>query len=299
VVDPPRSRALSGDLSGDGARLTIPADLSAMLVLLRHGESTYIVEERFQGRADPPLSPTGRHQAALTGARLADPSAPPSLPIPVGPAVEIAHSPLERARATAAAVAEAIDERLDPVPPLRPEPDLTEISQGEWEGLTRAEVEARDLEVLLAWRRDATTAEAPGGERVVDAAVRARAGVERAIAHLRDATEPDPDALRRSLVEGYLGSGGPRPWSLLVAHDGILKLVLLALLDLPLDRFWSFPFALCGITVVELRAGRALLRAHNRVDHLAPVEIAAEARATGRPIAWDVAVVPDDRGGAL
>jgi broad specificity phosphatase PhoE len=278
--------------------VTIPTDLSATLVLLRHGESTYIVEERFQGRADSPLSPTGRHQAALTGARLADPGSAPALPIPTGSAVEIAHSPLERARATAAAVAAAIAERLDPVPPLRPEQDLSEISQGEWEGLTRSEVEARDLEVLLAWRRDATTAEAPGGERVVDAAVRARAGVERAIAHLRDATDPDPDALRGSLVEGYLGSGRPRPWSLLVAHDGILKLVLLALLDLPLERFWSFPFALCGITVVELRAGRALLRAHNRVEHLASIEIAAEARTAGRVVAYDVAV-PEERGGAL
>ena len=279
--------------------MTIPADLSATLVLLRHGESTYIVEERFQGRADPPLSPTGRHQAALTGARLADPGAPPSLRIPAGRAVEIAHSPLERARATAAAVADAIEERLDPVPPVRPEPDLTEISQGEWEGRTRAELEARDLDLLIAWRRDATTAEAPGGERVVDAAVRARAAVERAIAHLRDATEPDTDALRRSLVEGYPGGGKPQPWSLVVAHDGILKLVLLTLLDLPLERFWSFPFALCGITVVEFRGGRALLRAHNRVEHLVQIEIAAEARAAAATVAYDVAVTPDDRGGAL
>ena len=36
---------------------------------------------------------------------------------------------------------------------------------------------------------------------------------------------------------------------------------------------WSFD--LCGITVVELRAGRPVLRAHNLTDHLAPALDAA------------------------
>ena len=45
----------------------------------------------------------------------------------------------------------------------------------------------------------------------------------------------------------------------------------LTLLDLPLERFWTFPFALCGITVVEFRDGRGILRAHNLVEHLAPL----------------------------
>ena len=58
------------------------------------------------------------------------------------------------------------------------------------------------------------------------------------------------------------------PWSITVAHDGILRLVVLRLLDLPLERYWSFPFALCGITVIELRDGRARLRAHNLEAHL-------------------------------
>jgi broad specificity phosphatase PhoE len=274
----------------------IPTDLSAALVLLRHGESTFIVEERFQGRADPPLSPLGVRQAEATAIRLADPGTPPSLPIPPGSPVEIVHSPLERARANATAVATTIGAVRGSAPSIHPEPDLTEISQGDWEGRTRVEIEARDLDLLLAWRRDATTAEAPGGERVVDAAVRARAAIDHALTNLQAATAPDPDSLRRSLVEGYLGMGGARPWSLLVAHDGILKLVLLGLLDLPLERFWSFPFALCGITVVEFRDGRALLRSHNRVEHLAALEASAtapEASTVTGPTAIE------DRGGAL
>ncbi|MDQ3554319.1 MAG: hypothetical protein M3395_07920, partial [Chloroflexota bacterium] len=46
-------------------------------------------------------------------------------------------------------------------------------------------------------------------------------------------------------------------------------LALMALLGLPITRFWSFPFVLCGISVVEVAAGRTILRAHNVADHLA------------------------------
>jgi len=78
-------------------------------------------------------------------------------------------------------------------------------------------------------------------------------------------------SLDRPQVGGYAGVGpGPgQPWSILVGHDGVFKIVLLTLFGLPLDRFWMFTFALCGITVVEFRGGRAVLRAHNLTEHLA------------------------------
>ena len=49
----------------------------------------------------------------------------------------------------------------------------------------------------------------------------------------------------------------------------MFKIALLALFGLPLERFWMWSMDLCGITVVEFRAGRAVLRAHNLTDHLA------------------------------
>jgi len=72
------------------------------------------------------------------------------------------------------------------------------------------------------------------------------------------------------------------PWSITVAHDGILRLVLLGLVDLPLERYWSFPFALCAVTVVEIRHGRARLRAHNLEAHLAEDEPARPAATAQR-----------------
>ena len=59
------------------------------------------------------------------------------------------------------------------------------------------------------------------------------------------------------------------PWSIVVGHDGVFKVALLTLFDLPLDRFWMWSMDLCGITVIEFRAGRPVLRAHNLTAHLA------------------------------
>src|SRR5438552_1008955 len=80
----------------------------------------------------------------------------------------------------------------------------------------------------------------------------------------------------RSPVLGYADEPGDDPWGVIVGHDGVFKVVLLALLDLPLSRFWLLPFALCGITVVEIRGGRPRLRLLNSTDHLATLETAAD-----------------------
>ena len=49
-------------------------------------------------------------------------------------------------------------------------------------------------------------------------------------------------------------------------------MTLLTLFDLPLERFWMWSMDPCGITVVELRAGRPVLRAHDLTAHLAAIE---------------------------
>ncbi len=245
--------------------------LDATLVLLRHGESTFIVEGRFQGQADTPLSPMGLRQATLAGGRLAHPASSPALPIPVRAPIEIAHSPLRRTTQTAEAAVEALREvHGAPAIRLRPDAGLAEIAQGAWEGLKREEVEARYGDILAAWRRRPLEANAPGGERVLDVAVRVRDSLRTILARLAESGRPG--TLDRTHVSGYPGLAAPdTPWSLLVGHDGVFKVLLLTLLDLPLERFWTFPFALAGITIVEIQGGRPILRAHNLTEHLAPL----------------------------
>ena len=81
-----------------------------------------------------------------------------------------------------------------------------------------------------------------------------------------------PGTHDRSQVAGYAAPIPDHPWSIVVGHDGVFKVTLLTLFDLPLERFWMWSMDPCGITVVELRAGRPVLRAHDLTAHLAAIE---------------------------
>ena len=252
----------------------IPAGLDATVVLLRHGESAWVAEGRFQGQGDSPLSEEGIAQAALAARRIADPLTVPSLPIPSGAPLEIRHSPLSRTTATAIAVADALRARRadGAEPALLPDPGFIEIGQGLWEGRHTTEIEERWGDVLAGWRHDPLATWAPEGESLPEVDERVRLSLGATLSAL--AGDRPGSSTRGSQVLGYGAGEGTEPWSLIVGHDGVFRVTLLALLDLPLTRFWSFPFALCGITVVEIRAGRARLRAHNLTDHLGPLESA-------------------------
>jgi phosphoserine phosphatase len=284
-------------MSDGAAAPLIPEGLDATLVLLRHGESEWILQNRFQGQSETPLSAAGRRQAELAALRLARPHASPALPVPQGLPREIVHSPLARTAETARAVALAIDAAaagngtgpddadadaddgtgapVSPAAPsvvsLRPDDGFKEIGQGEWEGVTHEEISRRWGEQLAGWRRRPDQVAAPGGETLAQVQVRVREAIATITERLGEGFPRG--SLDRPQVAGYrgVGSGPDHPWSIAVGHDGVFKVVLLTLFGLPLDRFWTFPFSLCGISVVEFRGGRAVLRAHNLTEHLAPL----------------------------
>jgi broad specificity phosphatase PhoE len=277
VDDPARQRALS---SPDGTEPTlVPDGLDATLVLVRHGESEFIVEGRFQGQAETPLSAIGLRQAERVAERLARPHASPSLPVPAGLPLEIVHSPLVRTAQTAEQIGRAMAGEGAFGRPIstRAEPGLLEIGQGEWEGLHRDEIERRWGDVLATWRRRPLEAWAPGGEAITEVAARVRPAIAGVLSRLADGSVPG--TLDRPQVAGYLEPPTAQPWTVVVGHDGIFKVLLLTLFDLPLDRFWMWSFDLAGICVIELRAGRPLVRAMNLTEHLAPLldEAAQEA----------------------
>jgi probable phosphoglycerate mutase len=258
VDHPPRERALSAPL--------VPEGLDATLVLVRHGESEFIVEGRFQGQSDTPLSPTGLRQAELVGRRLARPHDPPALPVPDGAPREVVHSPLRRTAQTAERIVDAARAVASTVP-VRADDGFLEIGQGEWEGLHRDEIGARFGQELAAWRRTPTLAWAPGGESLADVAARVRPAIASMLDRLAEGGAPG--SLDRDQVAGYGSAVSDQPWSVVVGHDGVFKISLLTLFDLPIERFWMWTMDLCAITVVEFRAGRPVLRAHNLTAHLA------------------------------
>jgi 2,3-bisphosphoglycerate-dependent phosphoglycerate mutase len=105
------------------------------LILVRHGETDWNRDGRFQGHADPPLNATGRKQARA----LAD--------VVAGETADAVYSSdLARARQTA----DIIGERLGL--PVVHERALREIDVGAWQGLNHAEIEGRFPGGLDRWR---------------------------------------------------------------------------------------------------------------------------------------------------
>ena len=131
------------------------------LLLVRHGQSEWNAENRWQGQADPPLSELGEEQARDAAGRLREMAFS-----------SVVTSDLRRARRTAEILAEALQVRLDVDPGLR------EIDVGDWTGLTRSEIEAQWPGELAAWSEGRS--ESPlGGEARTHLVERARASLAR------------------------------------------------------------------------------------------------------------------------
>jgi broad specificity phosphatase PhoE len=113
------------------------------MLLLRHAESEWNASGRWQGWADPPLSPEGERQAIEAGRRLR----------PIGFTAAVA-SDLRRARRTA---------ELAFGGPVQIDAGLREYDVGEWSGLSRAEIETRWPGALEDWHQGRLVA-TPGGE---------------------------------------------------------------------------------------------------------------------------------------
>lgn len=249
-----------------GAARLIPAGLDAVIVLLRHGQTQFIVEKRFQGAMEAPLTTLGEEQARLAGRRLAEPRTAPALPIPDSAPFAIVHSPLGRARRSAELAVEEMNAAGRATPPLRVDAGFLEIAQGGWEGLTEQEITARFGDTLGGWRRWPMKFHAEGGETLDEVSARVEPALARLLSEM--AVGSAPGTMDRHQVLGYGDVGPERRWSLIVAHGGVFKVVACALLGLPLEHFWNFDFGLGAITVIEIRAGRAVLLALNLDSHL-------------------------------
>jgi broad specificity phosphatase PhoE len=135
---------------------------------IRHGETAWNAEGRFQGTQDIPLNELGRSQAVTAGAILGDllggeGREPSSLPF-------IA-SPLGRARTTMELVRGAIK-----VPPAGYSVDgrLREIGYGQWEGLTLGEMKLHDAATFARRDMDKWGIAAPSGESYASVTLRMR-----------------------------------------------------------------------------------------------------------------------------
>ncbi len=204
------------------------------ILLVRHGETVWNRDGRYQGRTDIPLAPSGETQVRALGKRLAH--------LPIHAAIA---SPLVRARRTAEAILEGRSTPLDL------EAGLMEISHGTWEGQLSADVESAHAAMLGTWRRkpDRDVPAGPGAETLGDVEARAWPVLERFAAML-----------------------GADETGLIAAHDAVNRVLLCRILGLPLTRVWSFRQApatlnvLSGPSLDELQLVRL-----NDSEHVAPL----------------------------
>jgi broad specificity phosphatase PhoE len=152
------------------------------VLLVRHGETDDNAADRFQGRRDTQLNDRGREQSRALARMLRDEGLR-----------ALYTSPLQRARATAQIVGDALG--LDAVVDAR----LMEADAGDWSGLLYADVIAAEPGAFARWRAVDPTFRFPGGESVAEQAARVAAA-------LADV------------------AGGPLP-ALVVTHGGTIRAV--------------------------------------------------------------------------
>ncbi len=106
-------------------------NMEQMIYLLRHGETTYNTQGRYQGQLDSPLTERGREQVQQNARMLK------SL---IGDVDDwtILSSPMGRAMQSTAILCETLGYDGNRV---RQDPRLTEVAVGQWAGLTMAEIQ--------------------------------------------------------------------------------------------------------------------------------------------------------------
>lgn len=204
------------------------------LTLVRHGETDWNQERRYQGQTDTPLNAAGRQQAERLARRLAGSaqSGGASPPIDV-----IYASDLKRAWETAAVASAALGVAAHADPRLR------EMAFGSLEGMTFAEAQARHPEMTTAWLADREEP-FPGGEPY--SAFSAR------VARFLDDVQRDHQGQR----------------VLVVAHGGPLKEILRLALAMPPDGKWAFQIDNASISELLLYDGSPVLALLNDTHHL-------------------------------
>ena len=119
------------------------------IILARHGETEWNIEEIFRGRADIDLNETGLKQAELLAEYLSD------LDI-----TAIYSSPLKRAMNTAETIAR--HHGLDVIN----SPGLIDFNYGIWQGVTNREIKEKYPELYAEWNSHPDRVTIPGGENL-------------------------------------------------------------------------------------------------------------------------------------
>ncbi len=191
------------------------------IILVRHGETTWNVEGRYQGQENTPLSERGLQQGQLLAVGLCN--------IPIDICIS---SPLQRSFQTCQFCAE-----LHKLPVIADD-RLLEINHGSWEGVLAKDIAAQYPQEFALWHSQPHLVQMPGGENLEDVRKRARAAFDDYVKTYPDKTVlvAAHDAVNKAIICDLLGLGMEHFWQIkqdntcinvLEYNDGVWRVVLL------------------------------------------------------------------------
>lgn len=202
------------------------------LLLARHGLTEWNATQRFQGRSDGSLNDIGRQQARALSRRLGKEDFH-----------VICTSDLQRAIQTTQVIAEQRN------CPIVLEPRLREVYFGSWEGLTYAEIQRRDPEVLAEWESNFLEVHPPDGETLTQLAQRVNLVLQE---------------IRQKYSEQKV---------LLVSHAGPLQVLVCLAMGFSPSLYWQFHIAQGSLSEIAFHPAGAILNLLNDTSHLAKLNV--------------------------
>tara|TARA_Y100001968_G_scaffold332519_1_gene390979 strand:+ start:1208 stop:2533 length:1326 start_codon:yes stop_codon:yes gene_type:complete len=192
---------------------TIPSKIGkSRIIIVRHGETNWNKEGRFQGQIDVPLNENGKMQAKQASEFLKG--------INFNKAYS---SSMIRPLETAKIILKNTNLNINKID------DLVEISHGLWEGKLEKEIKNKWPKLLDDWHKKPETVIMPEGESIKEVA-------KRSIAAWKSVCEAQEE----------------NDITLLVAHDAVNKTLICHILGLDLSNIWMIKQGNGGITVIDI-----------------------------------------------
>ncbi|NMB41541.1 MAG: histidine phosphatase family protein [Firmicutes bacterium] len=198
--------------------------------LVRHGETNWNLQMRFQGKENIPLNETGKNQAQLVSQRLSSEKFS-----------EVFSSPLLRTLETAKNIAFARD--------LKPQPveGLSEIYFGNWEGKVYTEMNEKEQKHVDQWMINPENSVIPNGEQFEDFKDRVLKSYEELLA---------ADERKENFV--------------IVTHAGAIKVLVAGILGMPFSKINRLRLSPASLTTILYDDWKnAYLDVYNDTCHLA------------------------------
>ena len=183
------------------------------IFLIRHGETNWNKEGRFQGQIDIPLNANGKDQARKTFEYLRNISFNKAFSSSM-------HRPYETAQIILQNNKDLKIKKID---------SLVEISHGLWEGKLEVEIREKWPVLLKNWHDKPEEVIMPEGESIKDVSERSVEAFDKICSSQKD-----------------------NDLSLLVAHDAVNKTLICNILGLDYSKIWMIKQGNGGITVIDL-----------------------------------------------